>query len=276
MRRKTLLAAIGMLSLALIAGSQSTASARGGSDPGLHVALGDSLAVGTGATNEARLGYVAHLFRYARIVSRNEINTLENLSVGGETSGTFLTNGQFAAALATINDPDSDTHVVTLDIGGDDLLPLLKQEPCATDPTGAACQGEIATQIAGFAGNFPTIVGDLQAALAADPGDERFLAMTYYNPFSGTGSPFEAPVDFALLGADATIDCTANQANQANIGLNDLISCIGAAAGVTIVDVYPAFQGRGAQLTHIAEQDVHPNNRGHFVIALQFIRASLR
>ena len=239
----------------------------------VYVALGDSLALGTGARNEERRGYVSHVFRFARIVSRGEVDTLANLAVGGETSGTFISDGQMAAALAAIQDPDTDTRLVTLVIGGDDLLPLLTQAPCAGDPGGVACQGVVAARLAGFAGNLPTILGSLQAVLAADPGEERLIVMTYYNPFSGTGSAFEGPVDGVLLGADGTIDCAANATDPTKVGLNDLIGCIGPAAGATVVDVYPAFEGRGALLTHIADGDVHPNDFGHWVIAARHLRA---
>jgi len=236
-------------------------------DRGVYIALGDSLAVGTGASTPAHLGYVAWIHR-ATIPGHT---TLANLSRGGETSASMLVaGGQLDQALAAIAAP-SDVEVVTLDIGGDDLLPLLGSEPCASDPAGDPCRGVIAAQLAGFNANFPTILGTIQAALAADPGDEAFAVMTYYNPFSGAGSPFEAPVDGALFGLDGVIDCAA-LGNPQNAGLNDLIACTAGALGVTVVDVYPTFAGRGAQLTHILENDVHPNNRGHRVIGRAFIQ----
>lgn len=285
MKRRMLLGVVTAIAIAVLAGaSVATADERDHDDDddgdevhGVYVALGDSLAVGTGARNGARQGYVARVSRFASFGGDDdddddERGALANLAVGGETSGTFLSDGQLAAALAAIEDPDSDTQLVTLVIDGDDLLPLLRQAPCATDPAGAACQGIVGARLIGFAGNLPTILGCLQAALAADPGDERLLVMTYYNPFSGTGSPFEAPVDGVLLGADGVIDCAATVVDPRNSGLNDIISCIGGAAGATVVDVYPAFEGRGAELTHIAAGDVHPNNRGHRVIAAQHRR----
>jgi lysophospholipase L1-like esterase len=241
-------------------------------ETGVYLALGDSLAVGTGARNEQHLGYVAHVFRYARPASRGEVNELTNLAVGGETSGTLISGGQLAAAVAAIQDPETDTRIVTLSIGGNDL-PDVDAEPCASDPLGVACQGLVAQSLTEFAANYATILGTLQAALAADPGDERLIVMTAYNPFSGTGSPFEAPVEGVLLGADGGIDCAANATDPRLAGLNDLITCIGAGAGATIADVYSAFDGRGLELTHIADGDVHPNNFGHRVIAGTHVRS---
>jgi hypothetical protein len=47
--------------------------------------------------------------------------------------------------------------------------------------------------------------------------------MTYYNPFSGTGSRFEHPSDLALLGSDGVVNCGADLADRARVGLNDII-----------------------------------------------------
>jgi len=60
-------------------------------------------------------------------------------------------------------------------------------------------------------------------------------------------------------------------ADPANIGLNDLITCIGESFGVTVVDIYPLFEGKATTLTHILEGDIHPNDIGYAVIAEAFI-----
>lgn len=268
-KRRTLGLQVTAITIALVAAAgPGLALADGHEARGDYLALGDSLGVGTGASSPVRLGYAAWVHR-ATIPGHT---ALTNLSRGGETSATMVSNGQLAEAVAAIG-ADSDTEIVTLDIGGDDLLPLLKSEPCASDPTGDPCRGLIAGQLGGFNANFPVILGTLQAALAADPGDEAMAVMTYYNPFSGTGGPFETPVDGALLGADGVIDCVAAQVDQQNAGLNDLIACTAGAFGVTVIDVYPLFAGRDGELTHILDDDVHPNDRGHRVIARAFIGA---
>lgn len=163
MKTRIALACVTALAVAALVGaSMATAEehdgelpAGGGAARALYVALGDSLAVGTGAHSEAQRGYVSHVLRFARIVSRGEVGALTNLAVGGETSATLSSSGQLAAGLAAIGDPDSDTRLVTLAIGGDDLLPLLTQQPCAGDPLGEACQAIVAGQLAGLAANLP-------------------------------------------------------------------------------------------------------------------------
>jgi hypothetical protein len=57
--------------------------------------------------------------------------------------------------------------------------------------------------------------------------------------------------------------------------MNDTITCVGAAFGATPVDVYPTFEGKGLELTHIAEGDIHANDSGYAQIASDFRAAYL-
>jgi len=230
----------------------------------LYLALGDSLAVGEGATNPDRLGYVGRLDRLLQL-------GLTNLAVSGETSSTFISDGQLKAALKTINNPGKDVQLMTLDIGGDDLFNLIMPGGPCEEPSNSACTPAFTNALTTFANNYTAILDALTTALGDDSDDKRILVMTYYNPFSGTGGVYEAPVDQALLGTDGTIDCDANT-DPANIGLNDLIACIGESFGVTVVNIYPLFEGKALALTHIAQGDIHPNNAGYAVIANAFIR----
>jgi lysophospholipase L1-like esterase len=230
----------------------------------LYLALGDSLAAGEGATNPHRLGYVGLLDRLLQL-------SLKNLAVSGDTSSTFISDGQLEAALKTINNPGRDVQLVTLDIGGDDFFNLLMPGGPCVDPSNPMCMPAFTAALSTFANNYTYILEALTTALGEDFPHKHILVMTYYNPFSGTGSIYEAPVDQALLGADGTIDCVANQTDPTKIGLNDLITCIGESFGVTVVNVYPLFKGKALALTHIAEGDIHPNNAGYAVIASAFI-----
>ena len=247
---------------ALLAASLLAACETATRPVGTYVALGDSLAAGVGVPTPAELGYVPIYFDTLRGGSPDEDFVLRNLAVSGETSHSLLSGGQLEAADAAIADPDTDVRVVSLGIGGNDLLALLRETSCATSPTGSDCQSLIGTALAGLARNLTAILTRLNSALAADPGTESVLVMTYYNPFSGTGSRFETPVDLVLLGVDQAVDCTV-LANPVNVGLNDLIACATTQAGATVVDAYPAFQGRGPELTNILEGDVHPNTAGY-------------
>jgi GDSL-like lipase/acylhydrolase family protein len=177
--------------------------------------------------------------------------------------------------LAAINDPTTDVRVVTLDIGGNDLVAVLEPgSSCFTEPKGLACQQALATVLTAFATNYGLILARLTTTLAADPGDERILVLTYYNHLSGTVHPSEQVVDAVLPGPDLTVNCAAPQATW---GLNNIIVFVGAQCGVAVADVYPRFVGKGPTLTGVAEGgDFHPNDAGYAIIANTFMRASRR
>jgi GDSL-like Lipase/Acylhydrolase family len=224
------------------------------------------------------------LSNYFRGASHGGVTQTVNLPVPGETSQTFISNGQLSRAVGLINQ-SSDIEVVTLDIGGNDLLGLLFTPACA-DPQSTTCTVAVQSAIANFIvdptdptkpGTYPQILGALGNALKTDPGGARVMVMTLYNPFSGTGNMvYESAVDKALLGNDLRIDCSAfgDPSRTGDIGMNDAISCIGAKSGATVADVYPVFEGKGPTLTHILEgANIHPTNAGYAQIAARFEKA---
>jgi lysophospholipase L1-like esterase len=166
--------------------------------------------------------------------------------------------------------------LVTLDIGGNDLLRLLRTQECASDPAGLACRQLVAQALAEFEANYRLILSQLQAALAASSPDARLAVMTYFNPFSGTDAPYEAAGELALLGADGRLDCDAAGTDAAARGMNDIIGCVAEEHGAVAADVHPAFAGLGLELTHIGSDDIHANDVGYRVIAEAFAEALAR
>ena len=231
--------------------------------PTVYIALGDSLAWGDGATVPAHTGYVPRLAGYFQGASHGGADELINLGVGGTTTGQLM-SGQVLQALAIIGNPATDTRVVTISVGGNDLLNLINDptDPCiALGPTSLTCQGLLAAAMTGVATNMPQILGALQAALALDPGDEKIFVLVPYNPFGGTGHPLEAIITLVERGADPGAGC-------GDVGLDDILACTGAFFGAVVVDSYPLFEGRTLQLTHMGEGfNVHPNDAGYEVIA---------
>ena len=272
MRRIVRTSLLAVTLVAVLFGAFPGAAAAAAPATRLYVALGDSLAYGYGASDPARTAYVPLLFQYFQQSRTENVRILRNLSRPGETSDSFIAGGQLALAVAAIVEPTTDTRVVTLDIGGNDILFLTSVEPCQSDPGGALCQALIAVQLQKFAMNYSFILATLQSALEKDPGKETILVMTYYNPYGGTGHLYEPFADRVLLGGDLVIDCAA-PAGDPRAGLNDLIYCIGASSGAVVADVYPAFADRAPQLTHINTGDIHPNDAGYAVIAQTFIAA---
>ena len=249
----------------ILSAALAAPAAASGSSQTLYIALGDSLAWGDGASVPERNGYVPRLATYLRGAPHGDADTLVNLAVRGATTGDLLA-GQLPDALALIADPATDTSVVTLSIGGNDLLDLINDpsDPCLVDISSPACQQLLFLAMNGVATNMPIILSSLQAALADDPGSDSVLVLLPYNAFSGTGHPLEAVIAQVMRGPDLAFDCTVN---PQTFGLDDILGCTALATGGLAVDVYPLFEGRTFELTHMAEGfNVHPNDDGYAVI----------
>jgi acyl-CoA thioesterase I len=242
-----------------------------------YLALGDSLAVGIGASDPERDGYVALIHEalgdeeLGLLVGGHRIDALENLAVGGETSASMRDGGQLDEAQERIARADPPVTLVTLDIGGNDLLALIRGEPCASDPDGDACREQVRQTLDAFERNYRLILGTLAETAARQDREVVVAVMTYFNPFSGTEHQYEAAGDLALLGVDARIDCDLAEADPEARGMNDIIACVGVELGARVVDVQSYFAGRGLELTHIAAEDIHTNDEGHRAIADAFL-----
>jgi lysophospholipase L1-like esterase len=254
--------------------AEPTASATPEPAAGTYLALGDSLAVGVGATAE-QARYVS---RVGSALSASEggpaVATIRNIAVSGETSDSMISGGQLRDALRAIAEIEPPVTLVTLDIGGNDLLALLRTDACAGDPLGPTCLGMLAATLDRFEANYRRIVEDLVDALEQHATGAALAVMTYFNPFSGTDASHEAAADLALLGADGRLDCDASDPDAR--GMNDVIACVGAEVGAVVVDVQPAFVGLGLELTHIGSEDIHANDQGYEAIAEAFLAALAR
>lgn len=276
MPRRLLALALLLGLLAATAGSAAAAPAR--PERG-YLALGDSYAAGVGASAPATLGYTGRFAAY--LAARSPAPPrLTNLAQPGATSADFIGDfpsrgwqgrsqlAQAARLLATRRDT-----LVTLDIGGNDVLHLLQPgQPCAkaalgSGPCLAAATSALETMTAP---DLPFIVDAL--TLAAQPGT-RLYVLTYPNPFSlGTGSALEAETDALTRALDAIIAGAVADAQPLARAFHVTVST---------VDVFPAFEGRAAALTHLlgTPPDIHPNDAGYAVMAAvleQAYAASLR
>jgi len=232
-----------------------------------YLALGDSYAAGVGASDPPTRGYVP-LFADTLLGPTGQPLAARNLGIPGATSADLLGDwaargadgtGPLAGAVRTLG--AGGITVVTLDIGGNDILRLLKPgEACAGaaidgDPCLAAMREQLR---AVSAVNIPPIVAALVEA--AVPGTQ-LLVLTYPNPFStGQGGITAARTDLAMGELNAIIGGTVrdNTARAATRGVT-----------LTLVDLAPTFAGRGGTLTHIRDTppDIHPTDAGHAAIA---------
>jgi lysophospholipase L1-like esterase len=169
---------------------------------------------------------------------------------------------------------------VTLTLGANDYLALVSGGGCA--PNDLFCAMRVLAQaLADYQGRYDQVLSGLTSAKAGGQ-PPVVVVTTYYNPYDGasaSGNPtltrYEMIVDYALLGADGKVDCAALNL-QANVGLNDIITCRGAAHGAIVADVYGPFNGRAASLTHPLAGGHHPNDEGYRVIAQAVIDALAR
>jgi len=238
-----------------------------------YIALGDSYAYGVGASDPAGHGYVGP-FTAALTASARMTVTALDLADPGATSadliGDYATRGsqgqsQLARGVQLLG--AGGVNLVTLDIGGNDILRLLHAGNACADTAIASDTCLAAVQDALLRNttvNLPRILTAL--VTAAKPGT-RIIVLDYPNPYSvGTNSVIEQRTNVAVQGLNTIITGAITAAQS-----------VASARGVTLttVDLFPLFAGRAGTLTHIldTEPDVHPTDAGYRVIADAIIAA---
>ena len=229
-------------------------------DEPLYIALGDSLSEGVGATDAPSTAFVPLVHQ-----GLGDGVGLLNLGESGDTSAQLLSHGHVDAAVAEIEkrktdgDPNNDVTLVTLEIGGNDLLNLYFQLvlpgtcPNITEALKKPqCVDELRGALDAFRPNLRAALDRLQAADA----DLRIVLMTLYNPFSGGIQAFDPVGQLALEGTPDT---------PFTEGLNDGIRAQAIESGVMLADIYPLFVGKAGE--YISQDLIHPNDKGYGVMA---------
>jgi lysophospholipase L1-like esterase len=216
-----------------------------------YIAMGDSM---TQVGDPQR--YPDRFFSY--LDQAGAADQLNNIGENGQTSG-GINGNQLTSARQLIDDATTNTTVVTIDIGGNDILTNSSCLPSSSSFNLTACQPVLEQ----FSTNFNSTLEALNDSLDDDPGSEQLIVIAYYNPWSGRSEPAGDHGALALRGSDRTMDC---DGTGEQLGLNDRIACIGADHGAKLADLYPPFVGHGAIGDYFAD-DVHPNGTGHQVIA---------
>jgi lysophospholipase L1-like esterase len=201
-----------------------------------YMAMGDSLAAGWGAIPTTQ-GYTYLLYQ-GGVVDTVPNTIFCNAAVPGATSADVLTY-QVPQALAHLNDFKPD--VITLTVGGNDLLSILKT---GADPN---------VVLQNFAGNLTKILMKLKTGL---PGARIYVSNQYAIP----------EIAAAFPGLDQVI-----------AAFNQIVDGVAGAVGVPVVDVFTAFggfEGRGGLLLidrQGADQfQPHPTNAGYRVMEQAF------
>ncbi len=235
---------------------------------GYYLALGDSLAAGFQLGVDHRTEGYAGPVR-ASVEDRHGATVLVNLGCSGETTSSMLDGGtcsyaegsQLDQAEQFLGDHASETHLVTLDIGGNDVA------RCGFEGLKPACT---TPALASLSTNLPKITSRLRAAAP----DVQIVLLNYYDPF----------LVLDLLGSSGL-----GQTSVAELGkVNAAISLSAKQSRGQVADVAGAFQttvktpvevkGVGTVPTNLARIllwtwmaaprfDFHANDKGYAVMA---------
>jgi len=206
-----------------------------------YMALGDSLAAGYGAVPTTQ-GYTYLLYQ-GGVFDAAPLTIFCNAAVPGATSADVLAY-QVPQALAHPDDFKPD--VITLTVGGNDLLSILKT---GADPN---------TVLQTYAVNLTQILTQLKTGL---PEARIYVSNQYAVP---------------------EIAAVVPGFNQIIAAFNQIVESVAGAFGVPVADVFTAFggfEGRGGLLLidrHGADPfQPHPTNAGYRVMAQAFEEAAM-
>lgn len=219
-------------------------SASAATDEKLYVALGDSLAAGyqPGGSELRDSAYPA--LAANRLEGDGADLTLENLGCSGETTTSLLEGGkcdfaegsQIEQAEKVLAGADGNVGLVTIDIGGNDLLACVRGG--ASIDTACVTKG-----VATVRKNLPEILDRLTKA-AGD--DVPVLVLGYYNPWVAAQA-LDQPVE----GVDEAATAYAN--------LSTAIEKAATSSGATFVGLDEAFATNDTTPTTVGGRSVPEN-----------------
>jgi lysophospholipase L1-like esterase len=223
----------------------------GGTTNQVYTAIGDSIAVGVGATNN--FGYVNYFHEH--LTQKLGTVDLNNKAKSGiDTSGLLF---QLSVDKGTQN-AIKNAKIITISIGGNNILSCANADYTSIDEV---CAANGAKQ---FATDWPKIlekIRNIKKLKATDPIPGLYV-MTLYNPYM-------ASVELDLFNkADLYIEDGFSDANGTYKGINGIIRD-SAADSYTVADVYNHFtvnnNDKMNEWTHFyeADRDVHPTDLGH-------------
>jgi lysophospholipase L1-like esterase len=210
----------------------------------VYVALGDSLAAGyqPGGTELRETAYPA--LTAGRLAGEGPELEVENLGCSGETTTSLIEGGkcdfdeasQLAQAESVLRQRGNDVALVTIDIGGNDLLRCVR----GGAEVDTSC---VADGVQTVEKNLPTILGRLRSA-AGD--DVPVLVLGYYNPWLAAKA-----LDQPVKGLD--------DAARAYTSLSRAIQDAAKATQTTFVGLDEAFATKDTTPTEINGRTVPEN-----------------
>lgn len=255
----------GTLFLLARARAQSTSAAV----PSYYVALGDSNAHGhtlDTVTDDPQChsrsapGYVCVVYRYLQKrfpgvhmhnFSRSGADSCELAGAGHRCQDAVPRTSQLVAAIAYLKAHKGHIRLVTIDVGGNDVLEVALQGLNNLPGT----EAKLPSIYAAFHDNLDIIFKELRDAVPR----ARIVASTQWNPLGGLGSP-PLPVGFPVA-AQSALDA-----------INNTVLSEAPKYRVTVADsakVMNAYPGGGVKLSYVLQTafsgtpDIHPTPKGH-------------
>jgi lysophospholipase L1-like esterase len=217
-----------------------------------YVALGDSYSAGNGA-NSTNLdsGCNRNTYAYPYLVSQQRPNTaLTFVACSGAVTGDVI-NGQ-------VNSVTSDTKIVTMTIGGNDIGFTSLILACTT----LGCQSQIDSSNAKIANELPAKLNSTYAAITARAPAAKVVILGY-------GRPFANRTCLAATGVSLSEETNLNALVD---NMNNVIRSRAQAYGFSYADVNPYWAGHdicasnpftnGLTLFHTADS-YHPTRNGY-------------
>lgn len=236
------------------------------------VSFGDSITAGyePERTPAEYYGFVPRLAEQARFHGRSEVDNygisgldslglehyVEAVRSGTNTTADAVQAGLrdpnaavFASEVAKVRADVAEADLITITIGGNDLLPLIRSGEVPQDLT-----AQVEALLKSYAANLGGALSDLREI---NP-NARIVVADQYQPVPA----LKAGAQYATL----------NQAAAAYTStLDQVIAAQNAEGGhVEAVNVVSLFAGRETQMTHIMRGDIHPNQVGYEAIAKTF------
>ncbi|MDO7905904.1 GDSL-type esterase/lipase family protein [Paenibacillus sp. JX-17] len=198
-----------------------------------YAAIGDSLTVGTGTLPGN--GFVA-VYRKLASVSLHAHVVRSNWGINGLTSGQLL---DLVRGNPAIRSSLADAQIITVSIGGNDLLRAFRGVRYGSQPSYSAVLPQVQRNVEG-------IIREIYTLKKKESGRFMIRAVGLYNPLP-------------------SVPEAGYWVERYNLFLQGLNS-----PGFAAADLYPAFSGRERELLSLDR--IHPNARGYRVIAFELNR----
>ncbi|HWO50691.1 MAG TPA: SGNH/GDSL hydrolase family protein [Ornithinibacter sp.] len=258
--------------------SSSASPAEGASGSGgLYVALGDSLAAGyqPGGAELRDTAYPA--LTATRLEAAGGDLTLENLGCSGETTTSLVKGGKcdFAAGsqleqAEKLLEESPDVALVTIDIGGNDLLRCVR----------GGAQIDTACVTAGVGTVKKNLPATLERLRAAAGPDVPVLVLGYYNPWLAAKA-LDQPVEGvdeaakAYTALSAAIESAATKSGTTFVGLDQAFSTNDRTPTTINGRSVPKNAAQICTLTNICTaRDIHLTDEGAATVARVLAKAA--